>query len=121
MSTPSLLVVDDSRLSRMMISKIVADLRPGWKILEAASGDEALAVVEREQPSFVSMDINMPGMNGLEAAGRIRLHHPDIRIVMNSANIQEAVRQAAEKVGVFFVAKPITPESVAKMVAHFEG
>jgi CheY-like chemotaxis protein len=121
MSSPHLLVVDDSKMSRLMISKIVADLRPDWRITEATSGDEALVKVEQESPTLVSMDVNMPGMSGLEAAGRIRLKYPDIRVVLCTANVQEAVRQAAERAGVFFVAKPITPDSVARMVALFEA
>jgi CheY-like chemotaxis protein len=107
-------------MSRLMIGKIVNDMRPDWRVVEAASGAEALAIVERERPTLVSMDVNMPGMSGLEAAGRIRLHHPEIRVVLCTANIQDAVRQAAEKAGVKFVAKPITPQSIAQMVAHFE-
>ncbi len=121
MSPPLLLVVDDSKMTRLMISKIVADLRPDWRIIEAASGDEALLKVDQESPNLVSMDVNMPGMSGLEAAGRIRLRHPDIRVVLCTANIQEAVRQAAAKAGVQFVAKHITPDSVAMMVALFEA
>lgn len=119
-NVPLLLIVDDSKMSRLMIGKIVNDMRPDWRVVEAASGAEALAIVERERPTLVSMDVNMPGMSGLEAAGRIRLHHPEIRVVLCTANIQDAVRQAAEKAGVKFVAKPITPQSIAQMVAHFE-
>jgi two-component system chemotaxis response regulator CheY len=121
MDTPLLLIVDDSKMSRLMISRIIKDLRPGWRIVEAASGSDALDLIEKTPPDLISMDINMPGISGLEAAGRIRMHNPDIRIVLCTANIQDAVRQAAEKAGVMFVAKPITPESVVHMVALFEG
>lgn len=120
MDNPFLLIVDDSKMSRMMISRLVSDLRPNWRIAEASSGEQALSMIDQDRPSLVSMDVNMPGMSGLEAAGRIRLHHPDIRIVLCTANIQDAVRQAAEKVGVKFVAKPITQESIERMVAAFE-
>ena len=121
MANPLLLIVDDSKMSRMMISRCIAELRPDWRIAEATNGTEALAMIEQEAPAFVSMDVNMPGISGLEAAGWIRLHAPDIRVVLCTANIQDAVRQAAEKAGVMFVAKPITPESVARMIALFEG
>lgn len=120
MNHPLLLIVDDSKMSRMMISRFVNELRPDWRLAEAADGAEALARIEQEPPSLVSLDVNMPGMNGLEVAGWIRLHHPAIRVVLCTANIQDAVRQAAEKAGVKFVAKPITPESVTGMVALFE-
>jgi two-component system, chemotaxis family, chemotaxis protein CheY len=117
---PCLLIVDDSRTSRLMIRKIVEAARPDWQIIEAASGDEALIITKEQLPDFVSMDVNMPGISGLEAAGHIRLHHPDIRLVLCTANVQESVRTAAERAGVFFVGKPITPASVAQAISYFE-
>lgn len=121
MSTPPIiLIVDDSRTSRTLIRAMVAQMRPEWRIAEASSGDEALAMVDQEIPDFVSMDVNMPGISGLEAAGRIRLRHPDVRIVLCTANIQESVRHAAEKAGVNFVSKPVTPQSIALAIEFFE-
>lgn len=117
---PRLLVVDDSRTSRLLIRGIVGNLRPDWQIIEAANGQESLDSVAAEQPDYVSMDVNMPGMNGLEAAGRIRLKYPEIRIVLCTANIQDSVRQAATQAGVHFVAKPITPRSIEEMIGFFE-
>jgi two-component system chemotaxis response regulator CheY len=118
---PSLLIVDDSRMSRMLIRTIVTQLRPAWKLIEATSGDESLAVVEQQQPDFVSMDVNMPGMNGMEAAGRIRIRHPDIRIALCTANIQESTQQGAASAGLYFVKKPITEAGIGAMVSWFEG
>lgn len=107
-------------MARMMIGKFIHDLRPDWRIAEATNGVEALAMIEDEPPAFVSLDVNMPGMSGLEVAGRVRLHYPDIRLVICTANIQDAVRKTAEKAGVKFTTKPITAESIAHMVALFE-
>ncbi len=120
-STPLLLIVDDSRMSRMLIRAIVTDLRPQWRIIEASSGDEAVKLANETPPDFVSMDVNMPGISGLEAAGRIRIHHPHVRIALCTANIQESTREAAAKVGLQFVAKPITPQSVTTAINFFEG
>lgn len=122
MSTaPLLLIVDDSRTSRMLIRGMVSKLRPDWRIAEAGSGDEALQKCEQELPQFVSMDVNMPGMSGLEAAAKIRMRHAEVRIVLCTANIQEAIRDAAAKAGIQFVAKPITPVSVEQSIQFFEG
>jgi CheY-like chemotaxis protein len=117
---PTLLIVDDSRMSRMLIRAVVSQQRPDWILVEAASGDEALARVEENPPSFVSMDVNMPGMSGMEAAGRIRLRYPDIRIALCTANIQESTQQGAERAGLSFIKKPITEESIGRMIACFE-
>lgn len=118
---PLLLIVDDSRMSRMLIRAIIADSRPNWRIIEAVNGDEAIALANETPPDFVSMDVNMPGISGLEAAGRIRIRHPDTRITLCTANIQESTREAASRAGVHFVAKPITAQSVADAIAFFES
>ena len=120
-TSPLLLIVDDSRMSRMLIKAIITDSRPDWRIIEATTGDEAVKLVEEQQPDFVSMDVNMPGITGLEAAGRIRIRHPDIKIVLCTANIQESTREAAAKVGLCFVAKPITAQSIAGAIEYFES
>jgi CheY-like chemotaxis protein len=119
--SPLLLIVDDSRMSRMLIKAIISDARPDWRILEAETGDAAIQLTEEQQPDFISMDVNMPGISGLEAAGRIRIRHPDIRIALCTANIQESTRDSAAKVGLCFVAKPITQQSIAAAIAYFEG
>jgi CheY-like chemotaxis protein len=119
--SPLLLIVDDSRTSRALIRAMIAQARPAWRLIEAASADEALLMIKSEQPDFVSMDLNMPGMGGLEAAGKIRLHHPDIRIVLCTANIQESVRTAAAAAGLCFVAKPVTSQMIAQTIAYLEN
>jgi two-component system chemotaxis response regulator CheY len=120
-ASPLLLIVDDSRMSRMLIRAIIVDTRPNWRIIEATSGDEAIKLADENLPDFVSMDVNMPGISGLEAAGRIRIRHPDTRIVMCTANIQESTREAAKRAGLEFVAKPITAQSMASAIAFFEA
>lgn len=119
--SPLLLIVDDSRMSRMLLRAIVADNRPEWRIIEAVSGDEALRLAEEDQPDFVSLDVNMPGMNGLEAAGRIRMRYPHAKIALCTANIQESTRLAAERAGLFFMAKPINARNVAEAIDFFEA
>jgi len=104
----------------MLIRAIVTQLRPDWVIIEAASGDEALAQVEAHQPCFVSMDVNMPGMSGLEAAGRIRIRHPEIKIAICTANIQASTEQESRKLNLYFIKKPVTEASITQMVACFE-
>jgi DNA-binding NarL/FixJ family response regulator len=62
---------------------------------EAASGEEALVLAERERPDVVLMDIAMKGMTGLEAAARMRDQHPGVRVVILSMHAgEEYVLQA---------------------------
>ncbi|MDB5894645.1 MAG: response regulator [Rhodoferax sp.] len=117
----TLLIVDDSRVSRMMIRGLVATRRPEWVIIEAASGDEALRTVGLQAVDYCTMDINMPGLPGTEAAEQIRQSHPAMRLALFSANIQESQKARASQMGVKFVAKPVNEKSVLEAVAFFEA
>lgn len=115
---PRLLIVDDSRVSRMMIRARVQALQPDWVVTEAATGDEALALVAESAPDYVTMDVNMPGLNGFDAADQLHTMAPNTRIVMLTANIQESSRARAESIGLRFVQKPITDASMIQVIAY---
>ncbi|MGZ4981145.1 MAG: response regulator transcription factor, partial [Methylobacter sp.] len=60
-SIKKLLIVDDSKVSRLLIRAHILAQRPDWIISEAASGEDAVAVVDNDLPDYCTMDINMPG------------------------------------------------------------
>lgn len=107
-----LMIVDDSKVSRMRIRAFFVGQCPAWQIQEAGSGDEALLMAAESKPDFVTMDFNMPGVTGFDAAGKLRALDPAVRIVMLTANIQESSRQQAAALGLNFVAKPATEASL---------
>ena len=117
----TLLIVDDSRVSRMMIRTFVLAKYPQWIIIEAASGNEALEIVDRDTPNYCTMDINMPGIIGTEAAAQILAKYPGIRVAIFSANIQESHQTRAATLGAKFVAKPVTERTVALALDFFES
>ncbi len=114
-----LLIVDDSKVSRMMIRAKVAQMQPDWVILEAASGDEALVMARADAPDFITMDVNMPGISGFEAVARIRVFNPFARIAMLTANIQQSSRAQAAALQVTFVKKPVTEAAVREAIDYF--
>lgn len=116
-----LLVVDDSKVSRMRIRAFFANHCPMWAIQEAASGDEALQMAANESPDFVTMDVNMPGMSGFETAQLLQARAPGVRIVMLTANIQESSRQVAASLQLNFVAKPVTEASLQTALDFLVG
>ncbi|MBI5439231.1 MAG: response regulator [Nitrosomonadales bacterium] len=120
-SIKTLLIVDDSRVSRMMIRAFVLAKHPQWIVIEAVSGNEALEIVDRDTPNYCTMDINMPGLIGTEAAAQILAKYPGIRIAIFSSNIQEAHRTRAAALGARFVAKPVTERTVAQALEFFES
>lgn len=122
-STPgtTLLIVDDSRVSRMMIRTLVLAKRPTWALVEAANGDEALALAEAQTIDYCTMDINMPGMPGTDAAEHLTRAYPGLRLALFSANIQESQKVRAVELGVKFVAKPVSDKSVTEALTFFES
>lgn len=115
------LVVDDSRVSRMMLAALLREQRPGLVIHEAADGAEAVARAEALRPDFVTLDVNMPVMDGFEAAERIRALLPDATLVLLTANVQAASKARAEALGVHFLAKPITEAVVRQSLALWDS
>lgn len=109
-----LLIVDDSKVSRMRIRAFFVTHCPHWTLQEAESGDAAIALAAADAPDFVTMDVNMPGMSGFEAAQLMLLRNPNIRIVILTANIQESSRQAAASLRLNFVAKPASESSLTQ-------
>lgn len=117
--THSVLIVDDSRVSRMMIKARMQAVHPDWTYLEAGSGDEALKLVAAGAPDYLTMDMNMPGLTGFEAAEQIRAIAPSVCMVMLTANIQESSRTKADAMNLHFVQKPITDASIKQVLDHF--
>jgi CheY-like chemotaxis protein len=114
-----LLIVDDSKVSRMRIRAFFASHCPTWHIEEAGSGDEAIASSASFQPDFVTMDVNMPGISGFEAAELLMERHPKVHVVMLTANIQESSRVQALALNATFIKKPATEPVVREAVDYF--
>jgi DNA-binding NarL/FixJ family response regulator len=88
-------LADDHALVRAGMRSLLTGMAQVQVVGEAASGEEALVLAEREQPDVVLMDIAMKGMSGLEAAARMREQHPEVRVVILSMHSgEEYVLQA---------------------------
>jgi CheY-like chemotaxis protein len=119
MSLPAtILLVDDSRASRMLCSSVMQEpaSRP-CQLLEAGDAAAALAVLEAPRPDLAVLDMNMPGMSGLELAERLRVSHPDMKLALLTANVQEAIQRRAAALGVRFFRKPIGEAVIADILA----
>ena len=92
----------------MLIKSMMLVRFPQWEITEAISGEAALAVAQTRSFDYCTMDINMPGLLGTDAAEQLLKLQPTLRIALVSANIQEAQQARATQMGVRFVAKPVT-------------
>lgn len=104
----TVLVVEDEWLLRMeLVDEMTA---AGWQIREAATGEEALLLLEREAIDFLVTDIRLPGaVDGWGVAQRFRELRPGGGVVYVSANPDLAHRRVADSV---FLSKPVQIETL---------
>jgi DNA-binding NarL/FixJ family response regulator len=86
----NLVIVDDHELFRSGLAMMLEqhDLNV---VGTASSGEEALEVVADRRPDVVLMDVNLPGISGVEATGRLAATHPEVRVVMLTIQVEEDV------------------------------
>lgn len=104
----TVLIVDDSKLARIVAAKALAQLQPDWQKIEAPGADEALAIVARQAVDVALIDFNMAGKDGLALAGELRALRPELPIAIVTANVQDEIIGRAREIGAAFVAKPVT-------------
>jgi DNA-binding NarL/FixJ family response regulator len=93
------LTVDDKLVFRNL-ARLVLRTTPGFESVgEAASGEEALELVDRVKPQLVIVDVRMPGMGGIETARRISAAHPETTVVLISIEDPGDLPSAAEQAG----------------------
>ena len=95
MTQKKVLIVDDSKLMRIIIKKILSDDNLFVVTGEAGNGIEALAELEREMPDIIFLDIEMPEMDGVEALKEIRAKY-STKVVVVSSVAQMGSSRAAE-------------------------
>jgi DNA-binding NarL/FixJ family response regulator len=82
--TVSVLIVDD-QLPFRAVARTVIGLTEGFAVGgECESAEDAIAHAEADPPDLVLMDINLPGMNGIEATRRLRAAHPQTAVILLS-------------------------------------
>ena len=113
----TILIVDDSKLARIVAGKALAELQPDWQRVEAGSAAQALEIVASRQIDLAVIDFNMTPKDGLELAAELRALHPDMPLAIITANIQDEIVSRAREVGATFVPKPVTTESFEGFLA----
>ena len=105
---PRVLVVDDDPVVRLLASQALAQL--GFTVEEAVDGETAVGSVDREHPDLILLDLEMPGIGGLETCQLVRQRHPtsEIPILVATGLTEDHTIDAAFEAGATdFVKKPI--------------
>jgi len=116
-TTGGILLVDDSRAYRSVLRDLVEDL--GYAVVgEASSGEEALRVCDRQEPDLVLMDVDMPGMGGIESTRHIKRGHPDVQVIGLSLHGDEATGRAMREAGAMtHLDKAAGPSAIERALA----
>lgn len=107
----NILVVDDKRLAVNALLRVLREIGPDWQVEGVTSGEEALVIAKGNRPDVVFLDIEMPGISGLELARRLREMSADINVVFVTAHSEYAL----EAHGLYpsgYLLKPATEDDV---------
>jgi two-component system KDP operon response regulator KdpE len=104
MNTATILVVDDEPQLRRAMKATLTDL--GYSVMEAKTGEEAIEMLRREQADLVLLDLNMPGIGGLETCRAIRESFDIPIIVLSVRNLERDKVQALDAGADDYVTKP---------------
>jgi CheY-like chemotaxis protein len=106
------LVVDDEAHIRRFVSQLVLTLGEPV-ILQAANGEEALKIYEREKPVLVLLDVNMPRVDGIETLRRLMAIDPDCTVVMLTSLVNRQTVEACLHLGaVAYLRKDNPPDDM---------
>ena len=111
------IIADDEEQLRIYLKSRLSELWPELDICdEAENGLKALAVIENSRPDIAFLDINMPGLSGLDVAKNIA---SNCRVVFITAYDQYAI-EAFENEAIDYLLKPVTDERLAKTVKRLQ-
>lgn len=94
-----IILVDDHDLVRTGIRRLLEDIEDFDVVGEATSGEEAIKLVTEQDPDVVLMDINMPGIGGLEATRKLLANKPALRIIIVTMHQDDLFAQRLLKAG----------------------
>jgi len=111
----SILVVDDQAGIRALLAEALG--QAGYSVQSAASGPEALQCLDQHLPGLVLLDMNMPGMSGSETLKRLRRLHPELPVLMITADDNDKSASRIMELGISgWISKPFLLEDLYRQV-----
>ncbi len=113
--TPKILLAEDQAMNRKLFREFLEV--KGYKVVEARDGAEALALARAERPDLVLMDVQMPGMDGLEATRRIKAdpatrHVPVLALTAMDGDEEQVFRAGCDG----YLPKPVRIQTLLERV-----
>jgi two-component system cell cycle response regulator DivK len=121
MNNPPLILIVEDNAGSLMLATVMLEAE-GFLVAGAESAEDARYVLESRSPDLILMDIQLPGMDGLEFTKELKADHrtagiPIVALTAHSMPLHERAARAAGCDG--FIAKPWTPEALSRDVRAF--
>jgi two-component system cell cycle response regulator DivK len=121
MNHPAMILVVEDNAGSLMLATVALEIE-GYAVTGAESAEEARTLISRQRPDLILMDIQLPGMDGLEFTRELKADPataaiPVIALTAHSMPLHERAAKAAGCAG--FISKPWTPEALSHEVRAF--
>lgn len=120
---PRALVVEDDESIRTLVTRVLE--KDGWLVTTAATGTDAIALLQNGKPSLIVLDAMLPGLHGFEVCTKLKASaYKDVPVIMMSAVYRgwEQAREIQERHGAdAFLEKPFNVQMLRKTAANFRG
>jgi len=110
-----ILLLDDSKVARMQARRVIAEALPDAVLVDTDDQVRVFELAAETHFDLVLIDYNMPNENGLSLAERLKAVHPELRMALLTANIQDSIVQRAHALGLEFMPKPLRPDAIRAM------
>ena len=111
------IIIDDERLARTELKKLLQDFPEVEVVDEAANADEGIAKIESQQPDLIFLDIQMPGKTGFDMLSQLE---KSPQVIFTTAYDEFALK-AFEVIALDYLLKPIEPKRLADAVQKLNG
>ncbi len=113
-----ILIIDDSLLSRTMMSNVLKDL--GHEPIVASNGEEGIKLAIEQEPDCITLDLLLPGMSGREILNALREKEIHIPVAIVTSDTQESTKEQCLKLGATCVLnKPVKKKNMENVINKF--
>lgn len=111
---PKILIVDDDPLTLKLLTGVLESHR--YEVMQARNGEDALAIAVLDEPKLAMLDINMPGMSGLDLAKRLRSDSDIPFVFLSGVSDVDVVKRAVEYGASGYLVKPVDVQNLLPML-----
>lgn len=113
----SLMIIEDYKLTRMGLKSSLEEFDGIKVVAEAEDAEKGMILVDRYKPDLILMDLGLPGMNGIEATGRIKQENPDMKVIILTSHERDEEVLASLGAGAnAYCLKDIEPNALVNVV-----